>query len=529
MRRRWKGSPYVLAAALTAAIATACTPPPAAPALRPITLPDISSVAAPVQTQIRDQYASLQQHATAEAYGAMGRLFLATEFLDAADACFVDAATLDPRDIRWPYYLGHVERLRNQPSKAASYFERVLAAQPDHIPSLVWLGAMRLVEGQPDAAAPPLDRALALDAGDAAALYHAGRVALAKRDYRLAVERLNAAQARQPQATGIEYPLSLAYRGLGDVKDADAHLARRGTVDPSPSDPLMRQVAALLQNATAFEVRGADALAKRRWPEAAAALRQALDIAPGNAFTHLNLGTALFETGDAAGALAQFQDAVRLSPSLSKAHYGIGIVTEAAGRDGEAIAAFSAAVQHDADSMEARMSLADALRRNGRDAGALPQYAAIIKVNPSASPAHFGYAMALVHLKRYADARAALERATTTFAGQAGFAHALARLLAAAPEDSVRDGARALAITDALLKAQRTLELMQTRAMALAETGRFDEAAQWQRDAILAATQAQRADLMPRLSTNLARYENRQACRVPWADGDPVFKPRPGH
>src|SRR5262249_38266635 len=157
--------------------------------------------------------------------------------------------------------------------------------------------------------------------------------ALAKRQYQVAVDRLSAAAAAAPQASSVQHPLSLAYRGLGDVKNADAHLRLRGNVDPSPEDPLMRQVSGLLQSASAFEVRGADALGQRQWADAVVALRQALELAPDNAFTHLNLGTALFETGDATGALSQFREAVRLSPGLAKAHYGIGIVNEAQGHE----------------------------------------------------------------------------------------------------------------------------------------------------------------------------------------------------
>src|SRR5204862_4051384 len=138
--------------------------------------------------------------------------------------------------------------------------------------------------------------------------------------YRLAVERLSAALTEAPSASGIHYPLSLAYRALGDVKSADAQLTLRGNVDPSPSDPLLQQVSGVLQNASAFEVQAADALSQRRWPDAIAALRQAIALAPDNAFSHLNLGTALFETGDAGGALAEFRAAVRLSPGLPKAH-----------------------------------------------------------------------------------------------------------------------------------------------------------------------------------------------------------------
>jgi hypothetical protein len=80
---------------------------------------------------------------------------------------------------------------------------------------------------------------------------------------------------------------------------------------------------------------------------------------------------------------------------------------------------------------------------------------------------------------------------------------------------------------EALMKKQRTLELMQTMAMALAEVGRFDDAVQWQRDAVAAATQSDRRDLLPKLADNLSRYEKRAPCRIPWPDNDPVFRPRP--
>jgi hypothetical protein len=188
-------------------------------------------------------------------------------------------------------------------------------------------------------------------------------------------------------------------------------------------------------------------------------------------------------------------------------------------------------VEADPGSVEAHMSLADALRRSGRERESLPHYADVIARSPAVSQAAFGYAMALVRLDRYREARERLDAAAKTYADQPGFAHALARLLAAAPDDAVRDGARAVTIAQGLLQNQRTLELMQTMAMALAEVGRFEEAAQWQRDAIAAAAQSNRRDpdgtLAGRLAENLSRYERRLPCRVPWPENDPVFRPRP--
>jgi hypothetical protein len=144
------------------------------------------------------------------------------------------------------------------------------------------------------------------------------------------------------------------------------------------------------------------------------------------------------------------------------------------------------------------------------------------------SQASFGYAMALVRLGRYQEARARLESATKTWPDQPGFLHALARLLAAAPDDRVRDGARATSIMNELLKTQQTIAMAETMAMALAESGRFDDAAQWQRDAIRAATESKRDDLVRKLSANLRLYESRQPCRTPWTPDDPVHHPMSG-
>ena len=55
----------------------------------------------------------------------------------------------------------------------------------------------------------------------------------------------------------------------------------------------MGEVADLLQNAAAYETRGAQALDARDWPGAIAQLTKAIEIAPRNAYTRLNLGTAL--------------------------------------------------------------------------------------------------------------------------------------------------------------------------------------------------------------------------------------------
>jgi tetratricopeptide (TPR) repeat protein len=506
----------------------------ARPVLQPVRLPVMASAAEPVQKQIRERDASLRAALDrpnaapadlADAFGDLGKLLIAAEYYDAAETCFVNARALAPGDMRWPYFLGHVFRYRNEPAKAAGFFEQALVLAPDHVPSLVWLAEMNLALSRLDVAEPALTKARSLDPTSGAVLSGLGRVALARQDYAQAATYLEDALARGPQATRLHYPLALAYRGLGNREQAEKHLQLRGEVDLPPIDPLLGEVAGQLQNAAAFETRGSQAIQAREWRDAITNLRQAVELAPDNAFTRLNLGTALYMERDATGALEEYRAALRLSPGLARAHFGVGVIMEGRRLDRAAIDAFTEAVKYDPAYVEAHFSLANALRRTGRVQESLPHYVDVLRANPAVSQASFGYAMGLVRLGRYQEARARLEADTKAFPDQPGFAHALARLLAAAPVDRVRDGARALSIMKDLMQGQQTVAMAETMAMALAESGRFDEAVQWQRDALASATAEKRADVVRTLAVNLQSYQNRQPCRTPWADDDPVHHP----
>jgi tetratricopeptide (TPR) repeat protein len=523
------------------ALTVACHGPDHAPAtespvLKAVSLPDISHASSDVQAQLRARYTALTKTIAdtgaspatrADAYGEMGRMFLAAEYFDAAQTCFVNAGALAPADMRWPYFLGHALRRGNRLEEAAAAFTRALAVQPNHVPSLIWGAELQLASNRPDAAQQLLDRAQAIEPRSGAVLYGLGRTALATQDYQKAVTYLEDALTIAPDATRIHYPLAMAYRGLGNRQQAESHLRQRGEVDLPPVDPLMADVAGLLQNASAYETRGAQALDARDWPLAVTQLTKAIEIAPRNAFTHLNLGTAFFMQGKAEPALAQYREAVRLMPSLARAHFGIGVLMETRGQDEAAVAAFTDAVTHDPGYLEARFSLANALRRNGRVEASLPHYAEVLRINSAVSQASFGYAMGLVRLGRYQEARDRLDRDVRAFPDQLGFAHALARLLSAAPDDRIRDGARADTIMTALLKNQQTPALAETMAMTQAELGRFSDAVRWQRTAIDLTRRAGRTETMPRLSEMLRLYESGRPCRIPWANDDPVHHPQP--
>ena len=335
------------------------------------------------------------------------------------------------------------------------------------------------------------------------------------------MEHLEAALTIDQRASIIQYPLAMAYRGLGEVGKADVHLRQRGDVEIGPPDPWMQELSGLLQSAVAYENRGMRALGRGEYAAAASYFRKGLELAPDSPSLRHGLGTALSLTGDAQGALEQFTETVRRSPEFAKGQYSLGVLLASRGRLPEAIARFSAAVKSEPDYVEAQLQLADALRRSRRPEEALPHYEHVIKLDPRVAEARFGYAMALVRLGRYQTARDVLTEGMKLHPDQPAIAHALARLLAAAPDDRVRDGRRAMVVMQSLLEKPRSTDLGETMAMTLAELGQYEEAAAWQREAMAAAERGGRADLVERMAENLRLYEHHMPCRTPWRDDEP--------
>ena len=490
-----------------------------------VSLPDLSKMTASVQAQLRAAHASLTRAiesgtATpielADAHGLLGKLLMAADLAEAAEPFLLNAQTLAPLDIRWPYYLGHLNRDRGDLEAAARFFDRANQLRPDDVASLVWRGDVQLALGKPDEAEPQFAKALALQANSLSAQFGLGRTALAKQDYRRAVTYLEKVLDQDPEAAAAHYPLGMAYRGLGDLAKAETHLQQREDHTILPADPLMVELDELLESPQAYESRGIRALDQKAWTEAAALFSKGLALAPDSAALRHRLGTAQYMMGDTANARLQFEAAARLSPEHHLAQYSLGVLLQADGRHSDAIDRFSAALKSRPSHTEARVRLAASLRRTGRAKEALPHYERALELQPDNSEARFGHAVALVQAGRYREAQARLADGMKMFPDQSLFAHGLARVLATARDDRVRDGQRAMALVQEVLKQGRTLDLGATMAMAYAELGQYAQAAAIQRDLLSAAEKAGLREVTPRLAANLALYERGEPCRTPW-------------
>ena len=503
-----------------------------------VTLPEVGSLHPAVQRQLGAAYRSLlavaqdpaaARHARAEAYGELGMLFMAADFLRHAERCLGNAQVLAPDEFRWPYYLAHVRRRMGELEAAAGRLERALELRPADLAATIWLSRVYQELGEPGSAGAVVAGMLARLPDTAALRLEAGRIALVTEDYASAVEHLEAARTLDPEAGSIHYPLAMAYRRLGDPDRAELHLQRWREGGPGVPvhlpDPVMAALNGLLQNPQYYRNLAFHAAGSGDWALAAAHFRTASAAAPDVAMLRLNLGTALERLGDTSAAEVAFGEALRLDPRVYRAHYALGALLARTGRDVEAIDRFRDAVLHNPNFSAGHLALGDALRRTARAGASLASYRRVIELDPGNAAARFGEAMALVRLRRYVEARERLIRATTVHPGRHEFSHALARLLAAAPDDGVRDGERALELMRTLVTSEQTSAVAETMAMTLAELGLFTEAVEWQRAAMAIAAKASRPDVAQRMAPNLQLYLRRQPCRTPWRDDDPDHRP----
>ena len=495
----------------------ASAPPP------PLELPDLAELPEPVQVQVRERHDALLRAqsdsvpaaALGEAYGDLGLILMSTRFYDTAAAAFLNAAAEAPGEMRWPYYLAQLYRTTGDQPQARRYFERAVEIDPSYLAALVHLGEMYLDEGRPEEAEPLFEQALAIAPSSAAALSGAGSAALARGEPTRAIDYLERALAVGPPAWNVHYALATAYRETGDPARADEHLNQRGGDPPAPPDPLMTAYENLLRGPRAYSDRGDAAMREGRPAEAVSILREGVSEAPDDPDLRRQLADALLATGDTRGAGQQYEAALRLNPTEARAYVGIGVLLAMSGRHAEAIDRYAAAIHHQPDYLQARLGLVDAYRAVGRPDDAATEAARAVEIAPEFADAWVGLGLLLAQLERYREARDRLEEAIAIHPDELRLIDLLVRILAAAPDDAARDGQRAMVLATPLLQAPPSPTIDETVAMALAETGRYTEAAERQRRAITAAEQAGRPDVARTMAGVLALYEQGQPTRAP--------------
>jgi tetratricopeptide (TPR) repeat protein len=522
----------VAAVALLALVASQCDNQPD---LLPMPATDLSMVELAVRNRIAAANAEFNTRTRsktssadlARAYGELGMVYQAQDLTTPAEVAYMNAHRLDPHDKRWPYLLAHLCADQGRVSEATTYFEIVRDIDPAYVPAEIYLGQMYLLNGDLDKARSIFEKAKGDKEGKAAALAGLGKVALTAGHYQEAAVLLEEALRISPSASRLRQALAMAYRGLGDPARARANLAQFAVdgQEPGVPDPIVDAMSDKLVVSHVLLRRGQRFGKEGRFDLSEAAFRAAVASDPTNAEALANLGISLANLGRTEEAQKNLIESLRIDGDSAVAHFSLGVIYDRQGDDAAAIAQYRSAIERDPNNIQATVYLADAIMRTGGSLDAARWYRQALSKEPRSTRIALSLAFALIKAADHVEARKVLETALS-LQPEAELINALARLLATTPASEVRDGARALMMAKSLFEKNSSLEVGQTYAMALAETGNFAKAAEIQQDIITSYERSGIPVDKSFLAQNLTAYRRSQSVREGWSAEDPVFRPR---
>jgi len=163
----------------------------------------------------------------------------------------------------------------------------------------------------------------------------------------------------------------------------------------------------------------------------------------------------------------------------------------------------------------AHASLADLLMRRGRVNEAIEHSEEALRIRPGDANAQNNLGLALLQAGETKRAVTHLEKALDVDPGQMNAEVNLAWVLATSPDDSLRNGARAVQLAEDVMNraGHPNAIVLRTLAAAYAETGRFNDAIATAQQAIEIAKTTGNEGLIVDLEHSIAAYQSNQPIR----------------
>ncbi len=248
---------------------------------------------------------------------------------------------------------------------------------------------------------------------------------------------------------------------------------------------------------------------KGQLDEAMVHYQKAIQLKPDYADAYNNLANMLAQKGQFAEAIVHYQKAIQLNPDYAKAHYNWGLALGLQGKLDEAVEQYRKAIQLKPDYANAHGNLANVLAAQGKLDEAVKEYQRTLELAPNSAQAHFRFGQALQTLHNFAAAKTEYQKVLELEPKHLAAHLSLAWLLATCPEASLRDGGRAVALTQQAeqLAGGESPQLLDTLAAAYAEAGRFGDAVETAKRMLnLTATQNNKP-LAQAIQSRLKLYE----------------------
>jgi tetratricopeptide (TPR) repeat protein len=212
-----------------------------------------------------------------------------------------------------------------------------------------------------------------------------------------------------------------------------------------------------------------------------------------------------------------FRHALAVTTNNDVAENNLGIVFLGQGKVDEAISLLQSAADLRPDNSPAHENLAKALLQKGRVADALVHYRKLLELQPDNMEIHNIVGTVLVQQGRIAEGAEEWQKVLAVEPDNGNAMSNLAWVFATSPDQSVRDGPRAVQLAEQAVRISggRIPILFRTLAAAYAESGRFSEAIQTAQQGIELANGQGNSGLATELQGNIALYQERQPLRDP--------------
>jgi len=212
-----------------------------------------------------------------------------------------------------------------------------------------------------------------------------------------------------------------------------------------------------------------------------------------------------------------FKHALAVTTNNDVAENNLGIVYLRKGNLDEAISLLQAAVDLRPDNSPAHENLAKALLQKGHVTDALIHYRKLLELQPNNIEVHNIVGTVLIQQGRIREGVEEWQKVLEIQPDNGNAMSNLAWVLATSPDDSLRDGAKAVQLAEQAMRisGRRIPVLFRTLAAAYAEGGQFSEAIQTAQQGIELANTQGNSELATELSGNIALYQERQPLRDP--------------
>jgi len=212
-----------------------------------------------------------------------------------------------------------------------------------------------------------------------------------------------------------------------------------------------------------------------------------------------------------------FTHALAVTSNNDVAENNLGIVFLRKGNLDEAISLLQAAVDLRPENSPAHENLAKALLQKGQVADALIHYRKLLELQPDNIEVHNIVGTVLIQQGRIREGVEEWQKVLAIQPDNGNAMSNLAWVLATSPDESLRDGAKAVQLAEQALHISggRIPIIFRTLAAAYAESGRFSEAIQTAQQGIELADSQGNSGLATELQGNIALYQERRPLRDP--------------